>query len=49
MDDRADGYREQRDVSVCDGHTVGCKSFPGFTGPYGEVPVNRYNRPYQTG
>ena len=27
--------------------TVGCKSFPGFTGPPGESPVNSYNRPYE--
>ena len=29
------------------GHTVGCKSFPGFIGPPGESPVKSYNRPYQ--
>jgi Fic family protein len=29
-------------------HTVGCKSFPDFAGPLGEIPVNRYNRPYQS-
>ena len=27
-------------------HTVGCKSFPDFVEPVGEIPVNRYNRPY---
>jgi hypothetical protein len=27
-------------------HTVGCKSFPDFAEPLGEIPVNRYNRPY---
>ena len=34
-------------VVVRNYHTVGCKSFPGFTGPPGESPVKSYNRPYQ--
>jgi len=29
-------------------HTVGCKSFPDFAGTAGEIPVNSYNRPYQS-
>jgi len=28
-------------------HTVGCRSVPDFVEPVGEIPVNRYNRPYQ--
>ena len=27
--------------------TVGCKSFPDLVGSVGEIPVNRYNRPYE--
>ena len=29
--------------------TVGCQSVPDFVEPVGEIPVNRYNRPYETG
>jgi len=28
--------------------TVGCKSFPDFAGTGGEIPVNSYNRPYES-
>ena len=28
-------------------HTVGCQSVPDFVEPVGEIPVHRYNRPYQ--
>jgi hypothetical protein len=30
-------------------HTVGCKSVPEFAGTLGELPVDRYDRPYQSG
>jgi hypothetical protein len=26
---------------------VSCQSFPDFVEPVGDIPVNRYNRPYQ--
>jgi hypothetical protein len=28
--------------------TVGCKSFSDFVEPVGEIPVNSYNRPYES-
>ena len=38
-------------VNARDKHyeTVGCQSVPDFVEPVGEIPVNRDNRPYQTG
>jgi hypothetical protein len=29
------------------GLTVGCNSVPDFVESIGEIPVNRYNQPYQ--
>jgi hypothetical protein len=43
---RLAAWLESRVVDKAVSDTVGCKSVPEFAGTLGELPVNRYNRPY---
>ena len=47
MSEPVAGTRDTERIESFQRDTVGCKSVPDVVEPVGEIPVHRYNRPYE--